>query len=158
MKNALILIGICAVLTSMPAMSAFSIPATKVTNSVDKIKNLKAPTVPDYDGTFVGGLGRVYKEGEEWQYEVYSYIVGVYRDRSYKILYGNIYNTDEEQIGTITMISKQTFMIGRISNMDGKKAPIVGFIYDFDEDKFIGRLMSIFGPAPHMWGKYIPNE
>jgi hypothetical protein len=139
-------------------MSAFSIPACRVTNSLNKIKNLKTHTVPDYDGTFVGGLGRVYKEGEEWQYEVYCYIAGIYRDRSYKILYGNLYNINEEQIGTITIISKNMFIIGRISNMEGKKAPIVGFVWDYDEDNFIGRLMSFFGPAPYMWGKYIPKE
>jgi hypothetical protein len=158
MKKTLILIGICAALISIPAISALSIPTTKTTNSANNIKNLKTSIVPDYDGTFFGGLGRVYKEGEEWQYEVYSYIAGVYRDRSYKILYGNIYNTNEEQIGTITMIRKKSLMIGQISNLEGKKAPIVGFIRDYDEDNFIGRLMSIFGPAPYMWGKYIPKE
>jgi rRNA processing protein Gar1 len=72
-------------------------------------------------------------------------------------MYGNIYNTDEEQIGTIVMLSKNKLMIGRISNMEENKAPIVGFIINYDEDNFIGRLMSLFGPAPHMWGKYIPN-
>jgi len=155
MKKTLFLIGLCAVLISVPTISAFSIHETKTT---DKIKNLKAPTVPDYDGTFVGALGRVYREGEEWQYEVWSYIAGAYRDRSYKVLYGNIYNTDEEQVGSIIMLSKNKFMIGRISNMEEKKAPIVGFIVDHDEDTFIGRLMSIFGPAPYMWGQYNPTE
>ena len=158
MKKTLILIGICLFLISIPAISAFSVPSNKVANPLEKANKLKTPAEPDYDGTFVGGLGRVYKEDEEWQYEVYSYIAGVYRDRYYKILYGNIYNTDEEQIGTIVMISKNKFMFGRITNMDGKKAPIVGFISDYDEDNFIGRLMSIFGPAPYMWGKYNPNE
>lgn len=145
MKKTLILVGICSVLLLMPALSAVPFKIT-------------LPPVPDYDGTFVGGLGRVWKEGEEWQYETQAYIAGVYRDRNYKILYGNIYNLEEEQVGTILMISSRIFLIGRITDMEDHKAPIVGFIIDFNEDKFVGRLMSLFGPAPHMWGQYIPNE
>ena len=156
MKKLLIIIGICAVLISMPAMSALSIPTVKETKPIER--NLKAPVVPDYDGTFIGGLGRIYKDGEEWQYDVWSYIAGVYKDGNLKILYGNIYNLDEEQIGSIVMLSRSKILIGRITGMEGGKLPIVGFIIDFDEDNFIGRLMSIFGPAPHMYGQYIPNE
>ena len=159
MRKTIILIGICTVLISMPAMSAIQVTSTKTLKNIDiSSKELPLPIVPDYDGTFVGALGRVWQEEGEWQYEVYSYIAGVYRDRYYKILYGNIYNLDEEQIGTITIISTRSFLIGRIANMEGKTAPIVGFIVDFEEDKFIGRLMSFFGPTPHMWGQYIPNE
>ena len=159
MKKTIILIGICAVLISMPAMSAIQVTSTKTLKNIDiSSKDLPLPIVPDYDGIFVGALGQVWKEGEEWQYEANSYIAGVYRDRYYKILYGNIYNLDEEQIGTITIISTKSFLIGRITDMEGHKAPIVGFIIDFNEDKFIGRLMSFFGPTPHMWGQYIPNE
>ena len=158
MKKALILIGICAILISMPAMSAFSTTTESIKkDTTEKVTDLPLPVVPDYDGTFVGALGQVWKEGEEWQYEASAYIAGVYRDRRYKILYGNIYNLDEEQIGKITIISTRSFLIGRIENMEGGKAPIVGFIIDFNEDKFIGRLMSLFGPAPHMWGQYTPN-
>ena len=69
-----------------------------------------------------------------------------------------IFILEEEQIGTILMIKFGIFLIGRITDMEEHKAPIVGFIIDFDEDKFIGRLMSLFGPAPHMWGQYTPNE
>jgi hypothetical protein len=154
MKKTLIIIGLCTLLVSMPAFSAYSANNMSLSNVR---KSLKTPTVPDYDGNFVGGLGRVWKEGEEWQYEVNSYIAGRYKEGFYKILYGNIYNLEEEQIGTIIMIKFRIFLIGRITNMEEQKAPIVGFIIDFDEDNFIGRLMSLFGPAPHMWGRYIPN-
>ena len=145
MRKNIILVGICSLLILMPVLS--STP-------------LKTPmqSTPNYDGTFVGALGRVWKEGEEWQTEASAYIAGVYRDRYYKIMYGNIYDLDEEQVGTIKMISTKSFLVGRIANMDGQTIPIVGFIIDFQEDKFIGRLMSFFGPAPHMWGQYKPNE
>jgi hypothetical protein len=155
MKKTLIIIGLCAILISMPAFSAYPTKNISISNEG---KSLKTPTVPEYDGTFAGGLGRVWKEGEEWQYEAYSYIAGVYKEGAYKILYGNIYNLEEEQIGTILMIKFRIFLIGRITNMEEQKAPIVGFIIDVEEDNFIGRLMSLFGPAPHMWGQYIPNE
>jgi hypothetical protein len=158
MKKTLFLIGICTVLISMPAISAFSTTGTKLINENILEKDLLSPTEPDYDGTFIGALGRVWKENGEWQNDASAYIAGVYRDRNYKILYGKIFNLDEEQVGKITMISSRIFLIGRIENMEGKKAPIVGFLIDVEEDYFIGRLMSLFGPTPHMWGQYTPNE
>ena len=41
--------------------------------------------------------------------------------------------------------------------MEDHIAPIVGFMIDYDEDHFIGRLMSFFDPAPNMQDQYIPN-
>jgi hypothetical protein len=156
MKKLLLIIGIWAVLISMPAITAFQISEKPTSIPQTKTTFLTTPD-EEYDGTFVGGLGHLWKEGEEWQYEVYSYIAGVYKENTYKILYGNIYNLDEEQIGTILMIKFKFFLIGRITDMEEHKAPIVGFIIDYDEDNFIGRIMSLFGPAPHMWGIYTPN-
>jgi len=159
MKKSWIFIVIIAALLLMPAISAIPTATTKSTKKVDEEKTPKfSPEGADVDGYFVGGLGRVYKDGEEWITEPSAYIYGAYRDRSYKILIGNITNLDEEVVGHILMISNRFFLIGRITNLEGKKAPIVGFIIDFQEDKFIGRLMSLFGPAPHMWGQYYPNE
>jgi hypothetical protein len=40
--------------------------------------------------------------------------------------------------------------------MNESKLPIVGFLF-FNEQYFIGRIMSLFGPAPHIWGEYTPN-
>ena len=154
MKKKIFLIGIVVVILSMPALSAFS---TKNISKNEPVKIFTTQTEDEYDGTFIGGLGRLWKEGEEWQYEVHSYIAGVYKEKNNKILYGNIYDLEEEQVGTILMIKFNFFLIGRITNMEDNKAPIVGFIIDYDEDNFIGRLMSLFGPTPHMWGQYIPN-
>ena len=158
MKKTLILIGICAVLMSMPAMSAFSTTTESIKkDTTEKVTDLPLPVVPDYDGTFIGALGELYKDGDEWIKNPSAYIAGVYRDRHYKIMVGNIYNLDEEQIGTIKIISTRKILVGRIENMDGGSAPIVGFLIDIGEDYFAGRLMSLFGPAPHMWGQYTPN-
>lgn len=153
MKKILFIIVISVVLFLMPIISSTSVK----TNVSHISKTIATPLVDDYDGTFVGGMGRVYKEDGEWQYEVNSYIGGVYRDRNYKTLYGNIYNLDEEKIGTLTMISNKIFLIGRITDLEDHKAPITGLIFDYGEDKFIGRIMSLFGPAPHIFGKYTPN-
>jgi len=152
MKKNLIIICICATFVLMPAITA--LPTTTKTSQSSIIKS----PLSDYDGTFVGGLGTVWKDGGEWKYEVQSYIAGVYRNRNNKELYGNIYNLEKEQIGTLTIISTKSFLVGRITDMEDHKAPIVGFIFDYNENNFIGRLMSLFGPAPHMWGKYTPNE
>jgi hypothetical protein len=153
MKKIVILLGICAILIAMPISTATPVK----TNTSGFSKILTLPPDPEYDGTFVGGLGRVYKEDGEWQYEVHSYIAGVYKTGNYKITHGNIYNLDEEQIGTITTISSRFFLIGRIKDLEDHKIPIVGFLFTNDENQFIGRIMSLFGPAPHMWGQYTPN-
>lgn len=153
MKKIVILLGICAMLVVMPI--SISMPVKTNTSGLSKILTL--PPDPEYDGTFVGGLGRVYKENGEWQYEVHSYIAGFYKAGNYKIIHGNIYNLDEEQIGTITTISSRIFLIGRITDLEGHRAPIVGFLFTNEENQFIGRIMSLFGPAPHIWGKFTPN-
>jgi hypothetical protein len=156
MKKTLLIIGICAVLISMPALTAFEI-SEKPTN----IPKFEAPPVTkplaDYDGTFVGGMGNVYKdENDEWVFDTHAYIAGVYKGGKYKRVVGNIYNLDEEQIGTFGFISGKWLLIGRVVNMEEEKAPIIGFIF-YNDQYFIGRIMSFFGPAPHIYGEYTPN-
>jgi len=150
MKKTLIVIGICAAFALMPAITALS--ATKSIRSP-----LQTLPAEDYDGTFIGGLGRMYKENGEWQFEYHAYLAGVYKDKNrYKTLYGNIYNLDEEQVGNITIFNFRWILIGIIRNLEGGSAPIVGFLFTNDE-KFAGRLMSLFGPAPHIWGQFDPE-
>ena len=100
---------------------------------------------------------RVYKEDGEWQYETYAYFAGYYKNNIYKLIYGNIYNLDEKQVGTIGMISGEHFLIDRIKNYEGQKLPIIGFLFVNKNNKFIGRIMSNIGPASHIWGQYTPN-
>jgi len=153
MKKTLIYIGICALMITMPIFSAVPIKLDSTQTSYSPI----SPTDEEYDGTFVGGMGRVYRENEEWQYETYAYFAGFYKDNNFKLIYGNVYNLDEEQVGTIGMISGEHFLIGRIKNLEGKKMPIIGFIFVNEDNQFIGRIMSIVGPAPNIWGQYTPN-
>jgi len=153
MKKTLILIGICAVLISMPAFSAISI-----NNISEKERNTQTPVLPDYDGTWVGGIGVVSKNGEEWEFETYGYLGGAYLKKSRcTILAGNTYDLEQQQTGSIVLIKFRSIVIGRISNLEGNKAPVIGFLITNDENLFIGRLMSIFGPAPHIWGQFTPN-
>ena len=158
MKKTLFLIGICAVLISMPALSAVSSSSTESIKNVDLeiAKSLPIPIEPDYDGTFIGALGTVWKEDGEWQTEAAAYIAGVYKGGNYKRVFANIYNLDEEQIGSMWFISSHYILVGRILDMNENKAPIVGFLF-YNEQYFIGRIMSLFGPAPHIWGEYTPN-
>ena len=141
MKKTLILLGICAAFILMPVITAFP-----------------TPTLEDYDGTFVGAFGRIYKdENGTWVNQAYGYLYGIYKQGNFKIVYGNITNLEQEQIGTIAFISKNHILLGRIKNMDGAKAPIIGFLFQNDQNHFVGRIMSFFGPAPHIWGEYTPN-
>jgi hypothetical protein len=155
MKKILIIIGLCAALISMPAMTAFQI--TETTNSMLKTQTqLQTPPVDDYDGTFIGGMGHLYKENGDWQFDYYAYLAGVYKLGFYKKLYGYIYNLDEEQIGYIGAYFGNKIIIGYIENMDEQRAPIIGFLL-WNDTHFAGRIMSFFGPAPHIIGEYTPN-
>jgi len=152
MKKPILLAIICAVLFLLPACGALPIKTTR--NIEEKTSALP---LEDYDGTWVGGFGRMYKEGDEWQFEYHGYLAGVYKNKNrFRILAGNVYNIDQEQIGTIAMYNFKSIIYGRIKNMQGQSAPIVGFLITNENNKFAGRLMSLFGPAPHIWGEFTP--
>jgi len=155
MKKTLLIIGILAVLISMPAMTAFQI-SEKSTNITKPETILLTPPDDEYDGTFVGGIGFVYRENGEWQFDTYAYIAGVYKGGNYKRIAAWIYNLDEERIGSMWFISGNYILVGQIIDMNESKLPIVGFLF-YNEQYFIGRIMSLFGPAPHIWGEYTPN-
>jgi hypothetical protein len=151
MKKQIILALICTILFFMPTFSALPIK----TVSISKQKTLP---LLDYDGTFKGGYGIIYIENDKWQFEYNGYFGGVYKDTNkYKILAGNIYDLNQEQTGTIVMYNFKSFVVGKIKNMDGKGASIIGFLIINEDMKFAGRIMSFFGPAPHIWGEFIPN-
>jgi hypothetical protein len=153
MKNPIIFIFICLVILLTSASSALPI---KTLSCSEKEIILKSTFVED--GKFVGGFGQIYKENDEWQFDYQGYLGGIYKNNNkYIILYGNIYNLEQEQIGNITILTAKSFLIGRIYNMEGNRVPIVGFFLTTEENYFMGRIMSIFGPAPHIWGEFIDN-
>jgi len=149
----ILLLGICALLISMPAMTAAT-----TQNTIQKTVS-QTPVTPDYDGTFVGGFGQVTKDGEEWVFDAVGYIAGAYQERSrVTILGGSILDLDQEPTGaTIVLIKFNALVIGKIKNEEGGSAPVIGFLIANEDNLFIGRLMSIFGPAPHIWGQFTPN-
>ena len=155
MKKTLIIIGICTLLISMPALTAFPTLKSNDKISIPEEITLIQPAA-DYDGTFVGGLGRIYKENGEWKVDTYAYLAGVYKvGFRFNKLYGKIYNLDEEEIGEIGAYFGHKIIIGWIKGEEGK-APIIGFLF-YNEENFLGRIMSMFGPAPHIYGEYTPN-
>ena len=150
MKKTVFVIGICVIFMLMPAISAF--PTINKTDTTSKTE----PT-PDYDGTFVGGIGLMYKEDGEWQFDYYGYLGGVYKNYNrFKFISGKLFDLDQVEVGSIKFITARSILVGRITNLDGQSAPIVGFLI-YNDVHFAGRLMSLFGPAPHIWGQFTPN-
>ena len=159
MKKIWTVIGICSLLLAMSTLTAFPNLTTKTIKPTwlpEEFPTLPIPSAENYDGTFVGAFGVIYKENDEWANETWGYLAGVYKGGNRKRLYGNIYNLDKEQIGYIGAFFGRSITIGRIKNMEEKEAPIIGFLF-YNEEYFVGRIMSFFGPAPHLWGIYTPN-
>ncbi len=147
MKKTLFLIGLCVVLLSMPTLIA--LPITQKTS-------LLFPQSGDYDGTFVGGLGRLYRQNGEWQFNYHSYLAGVYKNGAYKKIYGYIYNLNEQQIGFIGGYFGQKIIYGYIEDMQSHRLPMIGILY-WNNENFAGRIMSTIGSAPNIIGQYVPN-
>lgn len=141
----------------MPALTALpTAELNKTISSPKQITSIQPLPTGDYDGTFVGGIGRIYKQNDSWTYDTYAYLAGVYKGGSKSKLYGNIYNLEQEQIGSIGAFFGYKLIIGWIKDMNGHKAPIIGFLL-WNDENFAGRIMSTFGPAPHIYGEYTPN-
>jgi len=159
MRKKLLIIGICALFILMPTLVAVpSLSSMKKVKTQIEASSLVTPTPDDYDGTFIGAFGRVYKaENGSWAKEAYGYLAGVYKQGGrYKRVLAYIYDLNQTQVGYIGFISANKFLVGKIKNMQNQSAPIVGFIF-YNEEYFIGRIMSVVGPAPHIWGAYTPN-
>jgi hypothetical protein len=156
MKKRILVIGILTILISMPVMTAIQI--NEKTINIPKPDTIFTTLNPDdYDGTFLGGIGYVYKdENDSWAFETHAYIAGVYKGGTFKRAFCNIYNLEEEQIGSMWFFSNHFILVGKIKGMDEYKLPIVGFLF-YNEQYFIGRIMSIVGPVPNIWGEYTPN-
>jgi hypothetical protein len=147
MKKTLFVIGLCAVLLSMPTLLAF--PTLQKTS-------LLFPQIKDNDGTFVGGLGRLYRQSGEWQFDYHSYLAGVYKNGVYKKLYGYIYDLNEQQIGYIGGYFGHKIIYGYVEDMQSHRLPMIGFLF-WNNENFAGRIMSMIGSGPNIIGQYTPN-
>ena len=156
MKRKLIIIGILLLLTSMPVISSYQINK-KPSNRTYFEKNLTPPPLQGYDGTFVGGLGQLYKENGEWKFNAYAYLAGVYKLGVYKKLVGYIYDKNEQQIGSIFAFFGSKLIIGILSDMENHRAPMIGF-FMWNDEEFAGRILTMYGPATHIIGEYTPNS
>lgn len=147
---------LCCSLLLLPTFSAERIQQHSRIQHNQQIFQIPA-SLPEYDGTFIGGIGEISKDEEEWIFDAHGYLAGVYKTgRRVNRLYGHIFDLDEEQIGVIKALFVQRIIIGRIEDMQGNSAPIIGFLL-YNDEHFVGRIMSFFGPAPHIWGEYTPN-
>ena len=157
MKKLLIIIGICALFLSTPVLTAFPTAITRTSVQSEQITTLQTSPIEDYDGTFAGGIGRIFKENEEWSFDTRGYLAGVYKEGvRFNRLYGYLYNLEEEQVGYIGAYFGHKIVIGYVKDMEENKAPIIAFLL-YNDVNFAGRIMSFFGPAPHIWGEYTPN-
>jgi len=110
------------------------------------------------DGTFAGGMGRGHWGNGGFNVDrVYAYLNGVYSSGVYIKISAEITNIDNEKIGQISAIISSKIIIGHTQNNLGLRAPIIGFLIRNQNNQFVGRIMSVYGAAPHMWGYFIPN-
>ena len=139
----------------MPAMSSIKI-MDKPTILPTSDKNIIEPPLPDDDGTFVGGLGRLYYQNGDWQFDAYAYLAGSYKLGVFTRLAAIILNTDEEQIGYMLAFFGNRIIIGFLQDMESHRVPMIGFLM-WNDGEFAGRIMTMFGPASHIIGQYTPN-
>ena len=149
MKKTLLVIGLCAVLLSMPTLLAF--PTTN--NPSLLYSSLKMS-----DGTYAGGFGRGHWGNGNFNIDtVYAYMSGVYTGGAYIKISGDI-TKDYEKIGEISAFIVSKIIFGH-TYVNGLRTPICGILMRNQNNQFVGRfIMSISIPAPHMWGYLIPNK
>ncbi|MFO7677333.1 MAG: hypothetical protein R6V50_02995 [Thermoplasmatota archaeon] len=159
MRKITISVIICVLLCSMMLLPSFSAEKIQPNQPIQhNERTIQTPSlIPEYDGTFIGGIGEIYQENGNWSYDTHGYLAGVYKQgRKVNRLFGHIFDLNEEQIGIIKAIFFHKIIIGQIEDMQENSAPIIGFLF-YNDVHFVGRIMSFFGPAPHIWGEYTPN-
>jgi hypothetical protein len=151
MKKTILVIGLCALLLSMPTLLAFP--------TITHRSSLHLPPNPS-DGTFAGGFGRGHWGFGNFNIDkVNAYLTGVYTSTGYTKLTGEITNSDDEKIGDISATIIFKIIIGITEDIQGKRTPLIVFLKRNQHDQFVGRiLISSFRTSPHMWGYLIPNK
>jgi len=149
MKKTLFIIGLCAVLLSMPALLAF--PTTN--NPSPLFSPLEMS-----DGTFVGGFGRGHWKNGGFNIDTVSeYMSGVYTGGGFIRISGDITNSKNEKIGEISAFIITKILFGHTSNIQGQQAPIIALIMKHQNNQFVGRIIVSTLRTPHIWGYLIPN-
>lgn len=143
------LLAILAVLVLFATMSVTALPTT--------IEERQTTPTPAQTGSFNGEIG--YPASGEWT--KVGEISGTYEQKNkfYKFE-GNWEITEGDYAGT-TGIMKGFFgkniLLGRITinNEKQQKLPIIGFIgFNESSQQFVGRFMSVVGPALYFKGTY----
>ncbi|MCU0851287.1 MAG: hypothetical protein MUC80_08490 [Candidatus Thermoplasmatota archaeon] len=148
MKKTVIAIVVGLILLSMPTILAIPAPNRS---------SLFSPLVLS-DGTFAGGFGRGHWGNGNFNIDTtYAYMSGVYSGGAYIKISGNIDNAYGEKIGDINAMIGFKIIFGS-TTLNGLKTPIFGFLMRHQNNQFIGRIISITLPVPHMWGYLIPNK
>jgi hypothetical protein len=148
MKKTAYVLGLCAVLLLMPTLLAF--PTTNTSS-------LRFFPLQMSDGTFAGGVGRGHWGNGGFNVDtVYAYMSGVYSGGAIIRISADI-TKDYEKIGEINALIAYKIIYGS-TTVHGLKTPIIGFLIRNQGGHFIGRIMSITMPAPHLWGHIVPNK
>jgi hypothetical protein len=155
MKKILVIIGVLTILFTMPVISSIRI-MEKPTILQNFENKLLTPPSPDDDGTFVGGLGRLYLKNGNWEFDAYAYIKGSYKLGVFTRLAGAITDSAYQQIGYMLAFFGSRIIIGFLQDMESHRAPMIGFLM-WNDGEFAGRIMTMFGPATHIIGQYSPN-
>jgi hypothetical protein len=143
MKKIIFVLGVCVLFAAIPMASGLSLP--KIQNVINNLKTIDSP---EWDGEFLGGI-----PVSEDEMAVYFGGYFILKERG-GFFAGIIKNKDGTKQGTIQGIFNKHILIGKISNDQGS-LPIIGFIKFNDEEMtFVGRAMSVKGPAPYFVGTY----
>jgi len=146
MKKIIIIMGICVLIAGMTTASA----------APGLLSVFQTPDDIEWDGTFSGNTG--YYDGEDWV-EVAA-IQGNFKEaenRPIGFFQGTV--AGPNNTGNIAGFYGRHLVLGRVSNDEGGKLPIIGFIgFNTTSQQFAGRWMSLIGPALYFGGNYVYNE
>jgi len=136
-------------IASVPMVS--SVNMQKPSINADETSKLKNEV--EWDGEFLGGIPKGDNEGE-----LAAVFGGYFKNRNRGGFFAGIWsNEDENKQGEVRGIFGKHIIIGKIINDQGS-LPFIGFIKfnnnDDTEFDFIGRAMSIIGPAPYFVGTF----
>ena len=151
MKKILFIIGLCAVLLSMPTILAF--PTTNNRSLLFSPSEMS-------DGTFVGGFGRGHWVNGHFNVDTVSaYMDGEFTSSGQTIrISGDLTNSNHVEIGKISALMVSKILFGHTTNLQGRSTLVIAILTNNQNNQFVGRIVvSAFRSAPNIWGYLIPN-